>query len=427
MTYHNKLKGITSLALCWSLMIAATVVAQAQEANKRKEPITIGTAMRIDSEILEEERRILVHLPDGYETAQGARYPVLYLLDGETHFHHVSGMVDFLSGIYRIPPMIVVGVTNTDRNRDMTPPAERAGMTIPRPFGERGDSLNVPMPTAGGADNFLRFLTDELAPWVETEYRAAPFRILAGHSFGGLFTVHAFMTRPESFQAYLAISPSLFWDDRALVWKARKSLDSLSLKSRFLYMTMGDREAGDMIGTLRAFASALEHADPEGLRWWYKIMPDESHPSVVHRTVYDGLETIFERYRVTEQRLISGNLPAVEKHFAEASEFYGYDISAPEQLVNTMGYMQLQFGQKPEKAVEIFRRNTELYPESANAFDSLGDGYSAAGRHVDAKESYTQAVWLAEQQDHPNLGTYRKKLQRMTKQSEQGNEKESGN
>lgn len=409
------LKRIASLAFYWLVIFAATAVAQSQDTTTENEPITIGTAVTINSEILDEKRRILVHLPDGYENFRSTHYPVLYLLDGETFFHHVTGIVDFLSGIYRSPRMIVVGVTNTDRNRDMTP-TELSTQPL---ISFTGDSLSgIPMSNTGGADNFLRFLNDELVPKIEGEYRTAPFRLLAGHSFGGLFTVHTLLSRPESFKAYLAISPSLSWDDRTLIQKAQSKLGALPLDGRFLYLSVGDREMGNQIENLRTFAAIIERKDPEGLRWWYRVMADESHPSVVHPTVYDGLEMIFSRYRITEQRLSSGNLPAIEEQFTEASEFYGYDIPVPEQLMNLMGYLQLQLTQQPEKAVQIFRRSAELYPNSANVYDRLGDGYSAAGNLKEAKTSYQKAVKLAEQQEHPNLENYRANLQRVTEQLE---------
>lgn len=302
-------------------LVPLALLAGPLAAQEPREPVTIGTTAAIESEILGEERRVLVYLPDEYDEDASAYYPVLYLLDGDFHFHHVTGVVDFLSAHFHIPPMIVVGIANTDRNRDLTPPAENTTVAFPDPFS--GDTIFHPFPTGGGADDFLRFLVEELAPRIEGEYRAAPFRMLAGHSLGGLFTLHAFTTRPQSFDAYLAISPSLQWDDRSLIRRTRTGLDALPLDGRFLYMAVGDQEFGDMMSNLRAFADALDHADPEGLRWWYRVMPDETHPSVVHRTVYDGLGAIFGDFRVSQADLGSWDVAQLEAHFADASTTYG--------------------------------------------------------------------------------------------------------
>lgn len=411
------IKFYGNLTLIWFVIFVTVTVAQAQEQKTNIEQITIGTIMSVDSEILDEERYIQIYLPSSYESTQNTRYPVLYLLDGETQFNHVTSIVDFLSGVYRIPPMIVIGVSNTDRMRDMTIPTEETEMVMPHPFGAAGDSLRLPNAhTAGGADNFMKFLTKELAPKIEREYRTAPFRLLVGHSLAGLFTIHIFMTSPQSFDAYLVMSPSLAWDSRSLIHRAQTSLESFQLDSHFLYMTAGENELDSMVDNLRVFAAKIDNANPKGLHWWHRVMPDESHPSVVHRTVYDGLEVIFEPYQISEKMLISGNIKAVEAHFSEASEILGYEINVPEQIINTMGYMQLQILQKPEKAIEIFRYNAKLYSKSANVYDSLGDGYSALGNFDDAQKSYAKAVKLAEEQKHPNLESYRANLQHVTKQ-----------
>ena len=119
------------------------------------------------------------------------------------------------------PEMIVVAVRNTDRTRDLTPspftpdpPEDGEGED-----GDEGDGEN-PMPTAGGAGAFLDFFERELFPFVEERYRTQPYRIVIGHSFGGLFAVHALVHRPAAFDAYVAISPSLWWANGVVVDRA---------------------------------------------------------------------------------------------------------------------------------------------------------------------------------------------------------------
>ena len=181
--------------------------------------ISIGQGFGIRSEILGENRRYRIHLPDSYDEDwfySNHRYPVMVLLDGDTHFHSASGMVDFMSnnGSEQIPEMIVVAVSNTDRTRDMTPTYSL--------IDSRGRE-NQGFSSSGGADVFLSFLEQELLPHIDSSYRTIPYRVLVGHSFGGLFAVHAFLER-SSFQAYLAIDPSLWWDEEGLVQQGEKSL-----------------------------------------------------------------------------------------------------------------------------------------------------------------------------------------------------------
>ena len=151
--------------------------------------------------MLGEDRVILVRTPAGYE-ANKASYPVLYMTDGDAHMAHTASTIEFLARNGRISEMIVVGIPNTDRTRDLTP----TKATGP----EATD-----MPTAGGADTFLKFIETELFPEIEKRYRVQPYRILAGHSFGGLFTIHAMIARPELFHSYIAVSPSLQWSEQA--------------------------------------------------------------------------------------------------------------------------------------------------------------------------------------------------------------------
>jgi predicted alpha/beta superfamily hydrolase len=120
---------------------------------------------------LGEERQIMVYLPDGYDQTT-TKYPVLYLLDGRTHFQHASSTVQFLSRNGRIPQMIVVAIVNVDRTRDFTP-------------------TNMEnRPKSGGAKKFIKFIQDELFPYIEGNYRTLPYRLLEGHSLGGMFSIH---------------------------------------------------------------------------------------------------------------------------------------------------------------------------------------------------------------------------------------------
>jgi predicted alpha/beta superfamily hydrolase len=169
-------------------LFVAVLFASYLQAQPSGIPITIGEQLNIDSGILGEQRSVIVGLPESY-SASNTSYPVLYLLDGASHFNYISGVVYFLAANDFIPEMIVVAVNNTDRNRDLTPPSQA-------PL----DLRNAP--TLGGADNFQRYLAEELMPWIETNYRTQSYKVLMGHSFGGLFAIHTLTTRPELFNAY---------------------------------------------------------------------------------------------------------------------------------------------------------------------------------------------------------------------------------
>ena len=165
------------------------------------EPITIGETVTIRSDIMDEERTLLVSTPPGYEQS-GQSYPVLYMTDGDTHLTHTRGTVDFLVRNGLMPPVIIVGVTNTDRTRDLSP--TNATTT-------NDDGTVREFPTSGGASNFLDFFERELSPYIDSHYRTLPYRLFSGHSFGGLFALAKKHTDPAPAAAIaVLISSALF-------------------------------------------------------------------------------------------------------------------------------------------------------------------------------------------------------------------------
>ena len=295
--------------------------------------------------------------------------------------------------------MIVVAVPNTDRTRDLTPVTTT-------------DTANA-FPTAGGAEHFLSFLADELMPYVDENYRTAPYSILVGHSFGGLFAVYALLARPDAFDAYVSISPSLWWNDGALISEAETFFVKHDDADAFLFMTMGN-EGGAMLGGAWELSAVLEQSAPESFEWEFALMEEETHGSIPHRTTYQALERLYDGWRIPDFARLAeeGGLDAFDSHYAGLSRKYGYEIVTPEGTVNRLGYWYL--GQEQvQEAIATFKRNVEVYPGSANVYDSLGDAYDAAGELELAEQNYAKAVELAEAINHANLGVYRANLERI--------------
>ncbi|MEE8191556.1 MAG: alpha/beta hydrolase-fold protein [Gemmatimonadales bacterium] len=381
--------------LCLFVALAAAVLPRGAAAQDSPAPYVIGETHTITSNVLGEERRLIVGLPQGYEGGS-QRYPVMYLLDGDGHFLHTTGIIQFLAAQGYMPPMIVVAIPNTDRTRDLTPTP-----------GEEGAER---MPTAGGADHFLSFMADELIPWVNDNYRTADYSVLVGHSFGGLFAAYALLTRPEAFNAYVSISPSLWWNDRSMVELASTTIEEQPWSGRYLYMTMGN-EGGDMLPAAAGLASVFKASAPDGFAWEFVWMDDETHGSIPHKSTYDALEWVFADFRVPGDLTALG-VNGLKQHFATISEKY-YPLDVPENLINRLGYQYMGRG-NTEAAIEAFKSNVAMYPTSANVYDSLGDGYDAAGEDQMAMESYEKAYRMAQDTNHPALATYQSNYERMT-------------
>ena len=180
--------------------------------EKPTNQIVIGQIDSVYSDILDESREIWVHMPESATngTSNTTKYPVLYLLDGPGHFYSVTGMIKQLSstnGNTIVPEMIIVAIPNTDRSRDLTPTAVDFDFFS-------GDSIQY---SSGGGNKFLDFMEDELIPHIEKTYPASPYRTFVGHSFGGLSVINALISRQHLFNNYVAIDPSLWWDDQAFL------------------------------------------------------------------------------------------------------------------------------------------------------------------------------------------------------------------
>jgi predicted alpha/beta superfamily hydrolase len=335
--------------------------------------------------LLDEERTILVSKPPGYDQTR-QRYPVLYMTDGDAHLVHTRGTVDFLARNGLMPQVIVVGVTNTDRTRDLSP--THANIV-------EDDGTVREFPTSGGASKFLDFFETELFSYVDAHYRTQPFKIFSGHSFGGLFALNAVFTRPDMFQAVLAVSPSLRWDHELPIRQVKSFANDHEKLSTTLFVAMANEEEGDpRPNRLDRLEEGLKAASIDGFDWQVKRMPDETHGSVVLRAHYWGLRDVFEPWQLPvdpESRVFEGGLAELQQHYAKLSALYGFDVVPPEDLVNRTGYQILGRGDF-EGAIGVFSYNVELYPDSANVYDSLGEALENAGKLSEALTNYSKAV-----------------------------------
>lgn len=354
---------------------------------------SVPAKLTIKSSVLGEDRAILVRTPVGYETNKLA-YPVLYMTDGDANIGHTSSTIDFLVRNGRMSDLIVVGIPNTDRTRDLTP--------------DKGTGPNAAQfPTAGGADKFLKFIETELIPEIEKTYRVQPYRILAGHSFGGLFAVHALVTRPELFNSYIAVSPSLQWSDDAELKRAQEFFKTRKELNATLFTSLGN-EPGDIGKDFVAFKELLSQTKIKGFEWQAEQMMDEDHGSVVLRSHYFGMRKVFEGWQMPRDPAtgaVAGGLKAADEHYKWLSQKFGYSIPTPEALINQIGY-QFLGGGNTEEAIATFKTNVERYPNSANVYDSLGEAYEKTG-HLDwATPQYEKAQALGKQNNDPNAAIF---------------------
>ncbi|HEU4796694.1 MAG TPA: alpha/beta hydrolase-fold protein [Pyrinomonadaceae bacterium] len=393
MTTHfgNLFRVLSGLAVL--LVISTAAMAQPGAVK------TVG----IKSAVLGEERVVLVRLPAGYENNK-LRYPVLYMTDGDGHMGHTASTVDFLTRNGRMADLIVVGVTNTDRTRDLTPTKSAA----------KNAAGNLQWPTSGGADNFLKFFETELIPAIEKDYRVQPYRIFAGHSLGGLFAIHAMVSKPGLFNSYISVSPSLQWDNGVTLKRAEEFLKNQKESNVTLYVSLGN-EPGPIGDSFDAFKAMLAKTNIKGFAWQAEHLTDEDHGSVVLRSHYAGLRKVYDGWlgpRDLQTGAIEGGLKGADEHYKKLSERFGYAIPVPEALINQMGY-QLLFANNPDEAIATFKANVERYPDSANVYDSLAEAYERSGKFDLAEPLYDKAQKLGQQNNDPNAQIYKTNYERV--------------
>lgn len=256
--------------------------AQAHDQTAAVEtPIIIGQSYALPSVVMGAPREINVWLPPDYAES-GQSYPVLYLLDGGTawqDFHHISGLAQLgtVNGTTR--DVIVVGIASVDRRNELALPTENA-------------ELISRHPTHGQSDRFRRFIAKEVQPFVEARFRSSGETALMGESLAGLFVVETFLKEPQMFDAYVAVSPSLWWDGGQLARQSGAHLRDHSNDARTLILTIGDEGPEARALMDRLAANLRDHALP-GVSWEFQPRPSESHAAIYHGAALDAFRRLY--------------------------------------------------------------------------------------------------------------------------------------
>ena len=266
------------------LFIILETFAQKDSLIGRK-PFVLGTINELQSAVLSEKRVLNIYLPDDYNEKDTIKYPVIYLLDGsaDEDFIHIVGLVQFLNfpWVNILPKSIVVGIANVDRRRDYTFPT-----TIAK---DKKD-----FPTTGKSENFINFLEKELQPYIERNYKTTAIKTIIGQSLGGLFATEILFKKPHLFTNYIIISPSLWWDNESLLTIAPALLARQPDKKTKVYISVG-KEGKQMEDDSRHLAEILHASDKSNLQLIFLPLPNETHLTILHNSVYKGFELLYPK------------------------------------------------------------------------------------------------------------------------------------
>ncbi len=379
--------------------------------------VSIGHRYQMDSKVLEEERSYIVSLPPSYYSSTSQRYPVLYLIDGDYNFPYCSGLIEQLSVVSSlIPEMIIVGVSDKGQANYIN------NLTLPPPN-------KAEDPKVGRAMAFMDFMGTELKPTIEKQYRTAGLDILYGHSIGGLFTVTTLLHRPELFDAYIAVSASLWWNEYTLNQEAAKLLKAQDDTPKFLYLTLGNEE---QMG-IQELVGMLDKERPAALDWTFTHLPEESHGSVGVASLDLAMRKFFKGWRFKREEFLAfKDFGAISAHYQKLSKkwTYNFPLSA-ELLANAVSYysregqldqvalMQTEIekhfplsveglqneiasayfkAKKYKEAEQTYLANLEQFPQSILGHHGLAKVYEAQKEGAKGLQHFEQAVKLAEQQ-----------------------------
>lgn len=372
---------------------------QAQTTQNQPNPIAFGTRDIIHSKILNEQRNIWVYVPNSAssEIYTKQRYPVVYLLDGSSHFATVVSMIRQLSSSYDCPEMIVVGILNTDRMRDFT-------LTHMDSFQVLDLVDIVTLKNSGGGENFISFIEKELMPHIDSLYPTSPYRILIGHSAGGLAVMNILIHHTDLFKTYVAIDPIMSWDNQKFLKETKKVLanNTYSGVSLFLGIANTMKVGMDTIKVKKDTTKSTEHIrslfelrdylnfnKQNQLKYAYRFYSNDNHGSIPLIAEYDALRFIFNYFHFDVFNL--NDYRNIENLYENISKNFGYKVKPPESMVNSLAN-QCLYIKLSEEALYFLKLNVINYPESYNVYNSMGDFYAAKGDKPNAIDNYKKAL-----------------------------------
>jgi predicted alpha/beta superfamily hydrolase len=272
-------KGQRVFFLLLSVLFYSSGLAQEKLKVVKTGTLTLGQQIEVYSQLLDENRLLNIYLPVGYYSDSLKSYPLIYLLDGseDEDFIHVAGIVQFgtFSWIKMLPESIVVGIANVDRKRDFTYPSKN-----------KLDQKDFP--TSGHSARFISFLEKELQTFIASNYRTSGTSTIIGQSLGGLLASEILLKKPELFDNYLIVSPSLWWDDGSLLKTSAEAYTS----NKAIYIAVGN-EGEVMEQSARALYEQLKEEQKENTQLYFDFLEDKSHGDALHEAVYRGLEQVF--------------------------------------------------------------------------------------------------------------------------------------
>ncbi|TCK85086.1 alpha/beta hydrolase [Albibacterium bauzanense] len=261
-------------------------------------PFVLGIIDEIQSKELGEKRTFNIYLPEGYNDADTVSYPVIYLLDGsaDEDFIHIVGLVQFNSfeWVNRVPKSIVVGIATVDRRRDFT-------------FPTAIEEDKKTYPSAGHSDRFISFIEKELQPYIDKNYKTSSSKTIIGQSLGGLLETEILLKKPQLFNKYIIVSPSLWWDNGSLLNQDSEILNADYNVNTLVYIAVGKEGLTPtaiprvMEVDANLLAEKLRMAKNKNVKVLFDYLPDEDHATILHQAVANAFKNLYITTNSTQE------------------------------------------------------------------------------------------------------------------------------
>ncbi|WP_394750963.1 alpha/beta hydrolase [Spongiimicrobium salis] len=392
-----------SILFLVALLCITTLSSQQKERSNyknyfEKEAKNPAIHHSIISKYYDHPREIIVQLPLSYRQMSQKRYPVLYLLDGERNIKSLTLIANTLARKHKMPEILIVAIpASTTRQQDYTP-------------------NDIPMHSStklGNAKTFTQFLKEELTTYIDTTYRTVPYRILSGHSRGGLFALNDLLAENAIFQAHFAFSPALWAGNYKLISKASQKLEEGKIGNHFFYVNAGGEESLKIRKAFFQFESLLNIHNPT--RWEATFHEHDSHGTTPIPGHYLALRKLYANWDKPWELYDSEGLTAVKTQHDLLSKEFGYRVIPDENDLNNIGYSLLKKGEI-EKAITAFQLNTDYHPHSANAFYNYAKALDTKGA-LDLALSTMEKVLSLNKKPSKEMRTYYQALRKKVSKS----------
>jgi len=397
-----------------STLIILLLITSLQTINSQNNEVKLSITDSIYSKTLNESKDIWVLLPENYNPESNEMYPAVYLLDGFSLRNNLEVVYNNYLGHY-LPDMILIGISNsTNRTRDLTT------SQIKMRHGAEMDE------DSGGADNFTQFIEKELIPFIDSKYRTTSYRTLIGHSYAGLFTINMLINHNHLFNNYIAIDPSLDWNNQKLLKQAEEKLQKVDFKGKSLFVSlaaeqlhmwdekvtinniMEDTSEFSLVGrSIIEFSNFAAAQKQNGLNFSWKVYPEDLHGTVSLPSIMDGMVFLFDWFQFKNppkynnpETTVAELEKLLDKQEKIYTENFGYSFPPMiEELFIGYGYMNMQMGFS-KKAKLFFEKGIKYYPKSANAYDSMAEFYETQEDYSNAIKNVKKAFELSGSETH---------------------------